>query len=168
MPKTTPSTAPIRKPRMASSIWTAICSHKGPCAVPCVTHVTNCAQIPEGRPQKKESTMPTRAASSQPPMITTSSRTRSVLTTMLRRRRATMADGTPWLSGVVMVSLDSLLIALIANQYLLSKIFPDFVIQLDKTGLEADFRHVARTRQIDGIDPLDGCRPGSEHIHTVG
>src|SRR6266699_1655257 len=45
-PKMTPSATPIRKPRTVSSNVTAICSHKGPCAVPCVTHVTICAQIP--------------------------------------------------------------------------------------------------------------------------
>src|SRR3989442_418956 len=166
-PKTTPSTTPITKPRTVSSNVAAICSHNGPCAVPCVTQVTSCAQMPEGRPQKKGSTMPTRVVSSQPPMITTSSRMRSVLTTMRRRRRAAVADGTPVLSGVVMVSLDSLLIALIANQYLVAKIFPDFVIQLDETRLEADFLHFARTRQVDSIDPLDSGRPGREDAHLI-
>src|SRR5260221_5986589 len=163
-----PSTAPITKPRMASSKVTATCSHRGPCAVPCVTHVTSCCQIPEGRPQVKGSMMPTRVVSSQPPMITTSSRTRSVLTTMRRRRRAAVADGTPWLSGVVTVSLDSLFIALIANHHLVAKIFPDVVIQLDETRLEADFRHFARTRQVDSIDALDGARPRREDAHPVG
>src|SRR5712692_116355 len=167
-PKTTPSTTPITKPRTVSSNVVTTCSHKGPCAVPCVTQVTSCVQIPEGWPQKKGSTMPTRVVSSQLPMITTSSRMRSVLITMRRRRRAAVADDTPVLSAVVMGALDSLLIALIANQYLVAKIFPDFVIQLDETRLEADFLHFARTRQVDSVDALDGARPGGEDAHAVG
>src|SRR6266566_6275050 len=107
-------------------------------------------------------------SSCQPPMITTSSRTRRLLTTMLRRRRAAMADGTPVLSGVVMVPLDSLLIALIANHYLLSKIFPDVLIQLDETWLEADFLYLAWARQVNAIDTLDCPRPSREDTHAIG
>src|ERR1700694_1294924 len=101
-------------------------------------------------------------------MITTSSRMRRLLTTMLRRRRAAVADGTPWLSGVVTVSLDSLFSTFIANHHLVAKIFPDFVIQLDETRLEADFRHVARARQVDGVTPFDGAWPRGEDAHPVG
>src|SRR5450631_3299638 len=111
--------------------------------------------------------MPTRVPSSHPPRITTRSRMRSALTKMLRRRRAALADIFPGFSGLMTVSLDSLLIALIANQYLVAKIFPDFMIQLDKTRIETDLRYIAWTWQIDGIDSLDGARPRSEDAHTV-
>src|SRR6266566_3770128 len=95
------------------------------------------------------------------------SRIRRLLTRMRRRRAAAAAD-TPWLSGAVMVSLDALLIALIAYDHLLAKIFPDFMIQLNETWIEADFLHLTRARQIDGIEALDRAWPGSEHAHPVG
>src|SRR5215471_5026944 len=87
---------------------------------------------------------------------------------MRRRRRAAMADGTPVLAGVVSVSRDALLLTFITNHHLVAKIFPDFLIQLDETWLEADFLHLARARQVDGIDALDGSRPGREDTHFVG
>jgi hypothetical protein len=60
-----------------------------------------------------------------------------------------------------------LLIALIANKYLLSKIFPDLLIQLYETRLEADFLYLARSRQVNGIDALDGGRPSREDTYPV-
>src|SRR5216684_5480525 len=179
-PKMMPSTTPITKPRMASSNVTAICSQNGPCAVPCVTHVTSCCQMPEGCPQKNESisvvglglvwaSVTQRVPSSQPPMMTTINATRRTLTRMLRRRRAAEYDFTSLLSGAVVVcSLTSLLSALIANHHLLAKIFPDLLVQLHEPRIEADFLHLARTRQIDGIDALDSTWPGGEDAHPVG
>src|SRR5258706_7901572 len=176
MPKTTPSTAPITKPRMASSIVTAICCHSGPCAVPCVTQVTSCAQMPEGCPQKNGSITGSLAPgsfqctpSSQPPMITTINSTRRTLTRMRLRRRAAEYDFTSLLSRAVMVcSLTSLLCTLIANKYLLSQIFPDVLVQLDETWLEADFLPLAWARQVDAVDALDGAWPSREDAHAVG
>src|SRR6266446_2505788 len=173
-PKMIPSTTPITKPRMASSIVTAICSQSGPCAVPCVTHVTSCAQMPEGCPQKNGSITGSlapgsfqRTPSSQPPMITTINSTRRTLTRMRLRRRAAEYDFTSLLSRAAMVcSLTSLLCTLIANKYLLSQIFPDVLVQLDETWLEADFLHLAWARQVNAIDPLDRPRSSREHAHA--
>src|SRR5439155_601680 len=158
----------MRKPRTVSSRVVAICCHKGPCAVPWVAQVTSWAQMPLGCPQKNLSMMPTRVASSQPPMMTTSSPTRRLLTTMRRLRRATAGEGPAGLSGLVRGALDALLIALIANAYLLAQIFPDLMIELDEARLEADFLHCARPRQIDAIDALDGARSSGEHADAVG
>src|SRR5260370_5728717 len=173
-----PSTTPITKPRTASSNVTAICSHNGPCAVPCVTHVTSCGQIPEGCPQKNGSisvfgglawaSITQRVPSSQPPMMTTINATRRTLTRMLRRRRAAEYDFTSLLSGAVVVRpLTSLLSALIANHHLLAKIFPDLLVQLHEPRIEADLLHLAWTRQIDGIDALDSTLPRCQDAHTV-
>src|SRR5215469_1575331 len=85
----------------------------------------------------------------------------------MRRRRAVVTAGTPALSGVVPVSLSSLLSTFIANHHLVAKIFPDFLVQLDEPRLEADFLYLARARQVDAIDALDGARPGSEDAHPV-
>src|SRR6266567_1589479 len=168
-PKTIPSTTPMTKPRMVSSKVTTTCSHNGPCAVPCVTHVTSWTQIPEGWPQKKGSMMPVREPSSQPPMSTTNSRTRSVLISSRRRLGlAVLLVVPPELSGVTTSSSISLLCAFIANDYLVAKVFPYFMIQLDEARLEADFRHIARTWQVDGVDPLDRGRPCREYTYTVG
>src|SRR5436309_1305344 len=164
----TPSTTPMRKPSTVSSKVTAICCHKGPWAVPCVTQVTSWAQMPEGRPQKKGSMRPTWVHSSQPPMSTTSSSRRRLLTRRRRRRRAAVLAATPWLSGVVMASLDSLLIAFIANHHLVAQIFPDLMIQLHKTRLKADFLHLARPGQINCIDALDSGRPSRENADPIG
>src|SRR6266436_1487190 len=179
-PKMIPSTTPITKPRRASSNVTAICSQSGPCAVPCVTQVTSCCQMPEGCPQKNGSirvvglgfvwaSVTQRVPSSQPPMMTTINATRRTFTRMLRRRRAAEYDCTSLLSGAVVVrSLTSLLSTFIANHYLLAQIFPDALIQLDATWLEADLLLLAWTRQIDGIDTLDSTWPSREHAHAVG
>src|SRR5258708_19409598 len=178
-PKMIPSTTPITKPRMASSNVTAICSHNGPCAVPCVTHVTSCCQIPEGCPQKNGSisvvglglvwaSVTQRVPSSQPPMMTTINATRRTLTRMLRRRRAAEYNFTSLPSGAVVVcSLPSLLSALIANHHLLPNIFPYSLSQLHEPRIEADFLHLARTRQIDGIDALDSTWPRCQDTHPV-
>ncbi len=48
-----------------------------------------------------------------------------------------------------------------------TRIFPDLLIQLDETRLEADFCYMARTRQIDSINTFDGSRPGSDDAYTV-
>src|SRR5438105_6875344 len=158
----------MRKPRTVSSRVVAICCHKGPWAVPCVAQVTSWAQMPLGCPQKNLSMMPTRVASSQPPMMKTSSATRRLLTRMRLLRRATASDGPAGLSGLVRGALDALLIALIANEYLLAQIFPDLMIQLDEARLETDFLHFARPRQVDVIDALDGARSGGGRGHAVG
>src|SRR5579875_285378 len=161
----TPRNTPRAKPIRVSSNVTAICSHNGPCAVPCVAHVTSCAQIPEGWPQKNGSIMPTRVPNSQPPIITTRNRTRRALIRM-RRRRA--ADEYDFCSGGRTILAVSLLIALIADNYLVAKIFPDFMIELNKAWIEADFRRVARARQVDGVDTFHGCRACREHTDLVG
>src|SRR5207248_260743 len=157
----------MRKPSTVSSRVTAICCHKGPWAVPCVAQVTSWAQMPEGCPQKNLSMIPTRVASSQPPMMTTSSPTRRLLTRMRLLRRATAGEGPAGLSGVVRGALDALLIALIANEYLLSQIFPDALIELDETWLEADFLHLAWPRQVDAIDALHGSWSSRQDAHPV-
>src|SRR2546429_2290007 len=105
---------------------------------------------------------------SQPPMMTTSSPTRRLLTTMRRRRRAVAGDGPAGLSGGVMGALDALLIALITQNYLAAKIFPDLMIELDEARLETDFLDFARPRQVDAIHALDGARPSREHAHAIG
>src|SRR5579875_461901 len=167
MPNVTPSTAPIMKPRMVSSNVVAICSHSGPCAVPCVTQVTSCAQIPEGCPQKNGSMTPTLVRSCHPPMITTRISTRRLLTMIRRRRRAAMTDGTTAFSRTPLIVSGSLLITFIANQYLLAQVFPDALVQFDKTGIETDVLHFARATQVDGINTLDGGRPGSEDADAI-
>src|SRR5260221_2560979 len=179
-PKMMPSTTPITKPRMASSNVTAICSQSGPCAVPCVTHVTSCAKMPEGCPQKNESisvvglglvwaSVTQRVPSSQPPMMTTINATRRTLTRMLRRRRAAEYDFTSLRSGAVVVcSLTSLLSALIANHHLLAKIFPDLLVQLHEPRIEADLLHLARTRQVNRIDALEDAWPRRQNTYPVG
>src|SRR5947209_404601 len=113
--------------------------------------------------------MPVREPISHPPMITTSSRTRSVLTTSRRRLAlVVLLVVSPELSGVTTSSSISLLCAFIANDYLVAKVFPDFMVQLDEARLKADFRHIARTRQVDGVDPLDRRWSCREYTYTVG
>src|SRR5579884_3545443 len=151
-----PSTTPMPKPRSVSSNVTTICSQSGPCAVPCVTHITSWFRMPEGCPQKNGSMKPTRVPSSQPPMITTMNSTRRTLTRMVRRRRAAAYDFTSLLSGAsVVCSLTSLLSTFIANHHLVAQVFPNIVIQVNKMWIKADFRHIARSRQINGVYALD-------------
>src|SRR5437660_716777 len=130
------------------------CALLGPQAAPSGPQVTHWAKMPLGRPQEHLSLTPARVPSPQPPMLTTSSPTRRLLTRMRLLRRATAGEGPTGLSGGVMVALDALLIALIANEDLLAQIFPDLMIELDKARLEADFLHFAWPRQIDAIDAL--------------
>src|SRR5258706_5501894 len=102
-------------------------------------------------------------------MITTINSIRRTLTRMRLRRRSAEYDFTSLLSRAAMVcSLTSLLCTLIANKYLLSQIFPDVLVQLDETWLEADFLHLAWARQVNAIDPLDRPRSSREHAHAVG
>src|SRR5579885_10498 len=168
-PKMTPRTTPITKPMMVSSKVTATCSHNGPCAVPCVTHVTICVQIPLGCPQKKGSITPVRAPISQPPRMTTINNTRRTLTRTLRRRRVTEYDLSSLLSGaVVACSRTSLLSTFIANHHLIAQVFPDIVIQLDEARLKTDFRNITWARQVYRVDTLDGGRTSREDAHPVG
>src|SRR6516164_9856116 len=112
--------------------------------------------------------MPTLVKNCQPPRNTTRIRTRRLLTRIRLRRSAALAAGTPEVSGVLRISRDSLLSTFIANHHLVSKIFPDIMIQLDKTWLEADLLHFPRAWQIDGIETFDRPRPRSNNTHTVG
>src|SRR5690242_21197577 len=112
--------------------------------------------------------MPTLVKNCQPPMNTTRIRTRRLLIRIRLRRRAALAAGTPVVSGALRMSLDSLLSTLIADHYLISKIFPDIMIQLDEAWLEADLLHFAWAWQIDGVDTLDRSRTSRDYAHPVG
>src|ERR1700730_3091210 len=101
-------------------------------------------------------------------MTTTNISTRRILTWMRRRRLAVLNALTSLLSGAVAVcSLTSLFSTFIANHHLIAQVFPDLMVQSAETWLEADFRHMARAWQIDGIDTLDGTRPCRDDAHPV-
>src|SRR5260370_923379 len=162
---------------MASSSVTAICSHKEPWAVPCVTHVTSWFQIPEGCPQKNGSITgflgpPTMVSSCQPPMITTNISTRRILTWMFRRRLACLNALTSLLSGAVVVCSSTLLFStFIANHQLIAHVFPDLVVHPAQTDTrDPDARafknlgHWLHAIERPGRDVVQHALPGEDRV----
>src|SRR3979490_1669883 len=170
MPNTTPSTTPMTKPRIVSSMVVAICSQSGPWAVPSVIQIQIWFAIPDGLPQKKGATTPTRVARSQLPTRNRARPSRRPWTCSCRRFRRATAPGTVEAAtrGVSGTGSASTLSSLIADQHLLSEIAPDLFVDVREAGIEADLVDLAGPRQVHLVDALDSSRAGGQHDHPVG